>query len=230
MTMNFNFNETAGATQSTNLPQLEGNKIHEVTFKGCELRDIQGVKDTSQTYKVLDVKFTNEKGYYIDTIFEPKPGDEKRQESEVNGKKYVKPSNIENMMLEFKHIIDAINPELGKAIDAKEKTISANNWDGLRKLMVEATKPGIGKTTKIKLIKKKDGNPKFPYFSMIDKDSNRAIVAGNFIGENLYFSTYEQQQITKAENAKPTTQTDEFGLNNSPQISNQNNSDLDFNL
>ena len=44
--MNFNFNETAGASQSQSLPQLQGNAIHEVTFKGCELREIQGVKDT----------------------------------------------------------------------------------------------------------------------------------------------------------------------------------------
>ena len=228
--MNFNFNETAGATQSTSLPQLKGNTIHEVIFKGCELREIQGVKDPSQKYNVLDVKFANDKGYYTETIFEPKFGDDKRPESEYNGKKYIKPSNIENMMLEFKHIIDAVNPELAKAIDNKERTITANSWDGLRKLMVEVTKPGIGKTTKIKLIKAKDGNPRFPYFSIIDKDSNRAVIAGNFIGENLYFSTYEQAQIAKAENAKPTTQTDEFGLSTTSEVSNQDNSDLYFNL
>jgi hypothetical protein len=228
--MNFNFNETAGASQSTSLPQLKGNAIHEVTFKGCELREIIGVKDPSQKYNVLDIKFSNDKGYYTETIFEPKAGDEKRQENEIGGKTYIKPSNIENMMLEFRHIIDAVNPELGKQIDSKEKTISAASWDGLRKLMVEATKSGIGKVVKIKLIKKKDGTPRFPYFSMIDKDSNKAIVAGNFIGENLYFSTYEQQQITKAENANPTAKTDEFGLSSSTETSNQNNSDLDFNL
>ena len=228
--MNFNFNETAGATQSTSLPQLEGNKVHEVIFKGCELREITGVKVPSMKYNVLDIKFANDKGYYTETIFEPKSGDEKRPENEIGGKKYVKPSNIENMMLEFKHIIDAVNPELGAQIDRQEKSIGANSWDGLRKLMVEATKPGIDKTTKIKLIKKKDGNPRFPYFSIIDKDSNKAKVAGNFIGENLYFSTYEQQQIAKAENAKPTAQTDEFGLNSTAQTSDQNNSDLDFNL
>ena len=117
--MNFNFNETAGASQSQSLPQLEGNKVHEVTFKGCELRDITGVKDPSQVYKVLDIKFTTDKGYYTDTVFEPKLGDEKRQENEIGGKKYVKPSNIENMMLEFRHLIDAVNPELGKQIDSK---------------------------------------------------------------------------------------------------------------
>lgn len=228
--MNFNFNETAGASQSQSLPQLEGNKVHEVTFKGCELRDITGVKDPSQVYKVLDIKFTTDKGYYTDTVFEPKLGDEKRQENEIGGKKYVKPSNIENMMLEFRHLIDAVNPELGKQIDSKEKAISASSWDRLRKLMVEATKPGIGINTKIKLIKKKDGNPRFPYFSMVDKDSNKAVVAGNFIGENLYFSTYEQQQIEKANKANPTPATNEFGLDNGTQQSSQNNSDLDFDL
>jgi hypothetical protein len=228
--MNFNFNETAGASQSTSLPQLEGNKVHEVTFKGCELREIIGVKDASAKYNVLDIKFANEKGYYTETIFEPKSGDEKRPETENGGKKYIKPSNIENMMLLFRHLIDTVNPELGKKIDSKEKTISANSWDGLRKLMIEATKEGIGTQTKIKLIKKKDGNPRFPYFSMIDKNTNRAVVAGNFIGDTLYFSTYEQNQISKAENATPTTQTNEFGLDSSINTTSQNNGDLDFEL
>lgn len=228
--MNFNFNETAGATQSTSLPQLKGNDIHEVTFKGCELREIVGVKDPSMKYNVLDIKFSNDKGYYTETIFEPKSGDEKRQETEIGGKKYVKPSNIENMMLEFKHLIDAVNPELGAQIDAKEKSIGAQSWDGLRKLMVEATKSGVDKTTKIKLITKKDGNPRFPYFSIIDKDTNKAKIAGNFIGENLYFSAYEQTQIAKSENAKPTAKTDEFGLSSATETTTQNNSDLDFNL
>lgn len=228
--MNFNFNETAGASQSQSLPQLKGNAIHEVTFKGCEKREIVGVKDTTQRYNVLDIKFTNADGYYTETIFEPKSGDEKRPETEIGGKKYVKPSNIENLMLEFRHLIDAVNPELGKKIDSKEKSISASGWDGLRSLMIEATKEGIGKTVKIKLIKKKDGNPRFPYFSMIDKDTDKAVVAGNFIGDKLYFSTYEQQQIEKAEKANPTAQSNEFGLANQTGGSEQNNSDLDFNL
>lgn len=228
--MNFNFNETAGASQSQSLPQLKGNAIHEVTFKGCEKREITGVKDPTQKYNVLDIKFTNEEGYYTETIFEPKSGDEKRQESEIGGKKYIKPSNIENLMLEFRHLIDAINPELGKQIDSKEKSISAASWDGLRSLMIEATKSGIGKTVKIKLIKKKDGNPRFPYFSMIDKDSNKAIVAGNFIGDKLYFTTYEQEQIKKAENASPTTQSNEFGITGQTEQNNVSNSDLDFKL
>ena len=51
----------------------------------------------SMKYNVLDIKFANNDGYYTETIFEPKSSDEKRQESEIGGKKYVKPSNIENL-------------------------------------------------------------------------------------------------------------------------------------
>lgn len=63
-----------------------------------------GVKDPTQKYNVLDIKFTNADGYYTETAFELKSGDEKRQETEIGGKKYVKPSNIENLMLEFRHL------------------------------------------------------------------------------------------------------------------------------
>lgn len=48
------------------------------------------------------------------------------------------------------------------------------------------------------------------------------------IGDKLYFSTYEQQQIEKAEKAKPTTQSNEFGLTNQTEGSEQNNSDLEL--
>ena len=44
----FNFNITAGASQSTFKPQLSGNEIHEVKFDGAFSEDIQGKKDPSQ--------------------------------------------------------------------------------------------------------------------------------------------------------------------------------------
>ena len=84
--MNFNFNETAGVSQSQSLPQLKGNAIYEVTFKGCEIREIKGVKHVGEIYNVLDIKYANNDGYYTDTIFEPKKGDQKRQETEIGGK------------------------------------------------------------------------------------------------------------------------------------------------
>ncbi len=205
--MNFNFSETAGAAQSSYLPVLVGNAIHAVTFKGVEERDIQGVKDASAVYKVLDIKFGNAKGYFTHTVWEPKQEDFNRRKgtNTTTGAETTSPSNVENMMLLFKHIIDAVNPELGKQIDSKEKKISAPDWIQLRKLMVAATEKFIGKEVNIKLITNKKGETQFPYFSSLTKEAPfTAIVMGNFIGDNVYFSAYEKKQIDKAAAATPT--------------------------
>lgn len=205
--MNFSFESTAGAAQSASLSVLAGGTIHDVTFKGIEERDIVGVKDISAVYKVLDIKFTSPKGYYTETVWEPKSTDFDRRKgtNTKTGAETTSPSNVENMMLLFKHVIDAVNPALGKQIDAKEKKISAPDWIQLRKLMVAATTPGNGTATKIKLITNKKGESQFPYFSMLTKEKPyTAIVAGNFIGDNVYFSAYEKQQIDKAASAIPT--------------------------
>ena len=94
--MNFNFNDAAGITNNPANKSLQPNMIHTVTFDGCEA--IDGVEFKNGTKgNVLDIKFANNDGYYTETIFEPKSSDEKRQESEIGGKKYVKPSNIENL-------------------------------------------------------------------------------------------------------------------------------------
>ena len=68
--MNFNFNETAGKSQSNEKKQLEGNKIHEVIFDGCEIKDLQrmcvqlgGEKWHSIIISIADFKFNVEYNY-----------------------------------------------------------------------------------------------------------------------------------------------------------------------
>ena len=58
--MNYSFEETAGASQSTVRKLFDGNAIYDVTFDGCEARDIQGVQDTTKVFHVLDIKFSND--------------------------------------------------------------------------------------------------------------------------------------------------------------------------
>ena len=103
----FSFNSTAGTSQDTRKPNLEGNKIHDVTFVGCELKDIQGVKEPGKVFKQLILKFENEFGEHQITIWEPKADDFKRGEREYtkkDGEKAKMPtaSNVENLMLLFK--------------------------------------------------------------------------------------------------------------------------------
>ena len=200
----FNFDMTAGTSQTHQ--SLQGNQIHTVTFDGCEARNIQGKQDTTQTYKVLDIKFSNSTGTFVDTIWQPREEDYKDTVGS-NGKPI--PSNVMAMIYKFKHLIDAVNPELGKKIDKKEASIAAPDWDSLRQLMVKATQPGVGTETKIKLVTNNKGEARFPFFARYNS-SGQFFMGTNFIGNNIAWSRYELEQIQKAAEAKPVA-VDSFG-------------------
>ena len=199
--MNFNFEETAGSSQSGVRKIFDGNAIYDVTFDGCEARDIQGVQDPTKTFHVLDIKFSNDDGMFTHTEFEPSPEDMQDTTSAFG---YPQPSRVKSMMLLFKHLIDAVNPDLGKALDNKEKTLNTTSWDALRKLMVAATDPGKGTQTKIKLFKNKNGKAVFPGFFANYSKEGKLYMNTNFIGKNIFFTNKELDRIAKATEAKPT--------------------------
>lgn len=201
--MNFNFEETAGLSQSNTRKVLEGNLIHDVIFDGCEARDFAGQQDSNNMFHVLEIKFHNEEGYFTHTVWEPRDQD---SEDRTNAYGNPQPSNVKVMMYTFKHLIDAVNPELGKKIDDKEEKITMSSWDALRNYMVEATTPGIGKTTKIKLIKNNKGVAQFPYFLSYNRDG-KLYMTTNFIGKGVFFTNRELDKIKKAQTAQPTAVT-----------------------
>lgn len=209
MANNFSFGATANAAQSTAKPRLAGNDIYTVQFDGCVIEDIKGVKDPTQVYKVLKLKFSNENGAFEHTVFEPKSEDFERKSNEFtnkNGKteSIPQPSNVESMMLLFKHAIDTINPVVAKQIDSNEKSLGASSWSDLRTLVGKILDAGTGVTTNIKLLKNNKGEAQFPgFFTGISKEG-KVYVKNNFIGSKLSFSTYEADRIKKEQNAKPT--------------------------
>lgn len=214
--MDFSFSTTAGASQSTTKIKLEGNNIYEVKFAGCELKDIQGVKDPEKVFKQIILKFENEDGVFEHTVWEPRPEDFDRRVTErpnqKTGKvdKITQPSNVESMMLLFKHLIDAVAPVTGKKIDEKQASLGAPNWDALRKLVEEIfTKSNSkGVNTKIKLLKNKEGEAIFPgYFAGLTKEG-LPYVKNNFIGSKIAFSSYELQKMTQATTTNTTRVAD----------------------
>ena len=235
--MNFNFNETAGISQSNNRKQLEGNKIHDVTFDGCEARDIQGVQDPSKVYRVLDIKFSNDDGYFTHTMWEPRDSDMEDTQSSFGPT----PSNVKSMMLLLKHLIDAVNPELGKQIDNKEKTLNSTSWDQLRQMVVKATEPGIGTKTKIKLItrylkskpknvsvKSKENNTTsaFPSYIASYNRTGQLYLRTNFIGDKIFFTNKELEVMKKQITAKP----DVIGTAAVNEKQKETNTDFDIDL
>jgi hypothetical protein len=229
MTMDgFNFNITANASQSTFKPQLPGNEIHEVRFDGIVSEDVQGRKEPDKTFRVLRIKFSNDKGQFEHTIFEPRPEDSKRRENTVvkDGKEQKIPSasNKENMMLLLKHLIDAVLPEVGKKIDKGEVTLGGKDWEQFRNNVVAILNKGIGATVKIKLVKDQEGKVIFPrYFTGINQEG-RAYVRNNFIGSNLAFTAYEKSNMNNEAKATPTKVDDEMDF---PEVGNL---DLDFDV
>lgn len=206
----FSFQTTAGASQSTAKSRLAGNNIYAVKFDGCEIVDIQGVKDTSMTYRVLKLKWSNEDGTFEHTVFEPQEKDFARTENDYKDsktgemKKIPQTSGVENMMLLFKHAIDTINPKIAKAIDEQTQNLGAKDWDSMRKLVSQILDAGKGIEMQIKLLRNSKGEAIFPgFFAGITKES-KAYVKNNFIGNKLAFSAYEQTRISNEASAKPT--------------------------
>lgn len=235
--MSFSFNTTAGTSQSTAKPKLTGNNIYDVIFEACEKKDIAGVKDPTALYKQLIIRFSNENGVFEHTVWEPKPDDFNRRESEFKNKagnieKIPQASNVESMMLLFKHLIDSVTPAVAEAIDKKEKSLAAANWDELRDLIIKITSKSAGVKTQIKLLKNKDGEAIFPgFFTGLTKEGV-VYVKNNFIGQKLSFTTYEMQRIKAESTAKPTP-VSSFGgsLGNSDLASVSSNTEgLDLNF
>lgn len=205
----FSFDATAGASQSTTKPRLPGNNIYAVKFDGCEIKDIQGVKDPTALYKVLSLKFSNDDGSYDHTVFEPKGEDYKRTDKEFTNKngnveKIPQASGVESMMLFLKHLIDAVNPTIAKQIDSGERKLGAKSWDELRNLITNILNSSKGAQTKIKLLKNKSGDAIFPgFFTAVNRDG-KAYIRNNFIGEKIAFTAYEMDRIKNENTAKPT--------------------------
>lgn len=228
----YSFNTTAGASQSTVKPKLAGNSIYSVKFTECELKDVQGVKDTEKVYKQLILKFENEDGAFEHTVWEPRPEDFERKDSEIKNKngmleKIPNPSGVETMMLLFKHAIDSINPTVAKQIDTKEKSLGASDWESLRTLVSKILNAGKNTPTKIKLLKNKNGEAVFPgFFSGLTRDG-KAFIRNNFIGDKVSFSSYEVDRIKKEASATPTPATS-FTPNDSFVVPGSAGDDLDM--
>lgn len=231
MSQSFNFGITAGASQSSVKPSLKGNEIHQVKFDGAESTEFEGKQIAGKIYKVLKLKFSNDEGVFEHIIFEPEEKDFERQSREYTNDKgesttITSPSNVENLMLLVKHLIDAVLPEFGAKIDSGEQVFGGKDWEQLRSNIVLVLEKAIDTETSIKLINDNKGVARFPgFFTGLNKDG-KAYVRNNFIGKNLGFSSYETQRMNTQATAKPTS-PESFDL-----VTPQNNEgiDLDFDI
>ena len=76
---------------------------------------------------------------------------------------------------------------------------------------IKVLEPAMGKETKLKLMGRTDesGNvhATLPKFLSYNRDG-QLYISTNFIGDRVFFSTYEEGQVQKFKNAKPTAMPD----------------------
>lgn len=200
----FNFGISKESAVRNVRPQLKPWNIYDVKFMGCEVREFPGKKDPSVTYKVLDIKFENEDGYFTVTRFFPKEGDDKRREVDTkNGGKRELASNFEELMNIVKQTAEVLNPEGFKKmseISSKFKT-----FDDVAKALIAITDKVKGRETKIKLVgRNRDNRVVAEIPNITSVFDGVATIIDNYIGNKLFFSDYEEGRRADYMRSKPT--------------------------
>lgn len=207
--MAFNFGISAESAVRNSRRSLAPWGIYDVKFMGCEVREFAGKKDPSQSYKVLDIKFENEDGYFTVTSFFPKEGDDVRRTYEgKNGGTVELPSNFETLMTIVKQTAEVLNPAGYEKM--QKASGSFRSFDDVAKALITVTNAVKGSTTKLKLIgKNRDGKvvADIPRLVGINKQGE-SFVADNYIGSKLFFTDYEETQRENYTKATPTKMED----------------------
>lgn len=227
MSMNFNLSNTNGT--SSIKPRLKPWEIHTVLFKGVTYSEFAGKKDPSTTWKTMKISFENENGVYEETIFCPKEGDDVRPVTSNGEVERENPSNLEKFKFMLAHVGEQLSPK--KYEKFKSMTFALpDEFEKLAKTFIEITKDAVNKQTKLKLIANKKGEPCLPYFVNISKAGD-AYISNNWLGDKVFFSDYETNQMNKQKSNGPTdmpgTSSDDFGVAGDAASA---NSDLDFDV
>ena len=200
----FNFGISKESAVKTVRPQLKPWNIYDVKFMGCEVREFAGKKDPSVTYKVLDIKFENEEGYFTVTKFFPKAGDDVRREVDTkNGGKRELASNFEELMNIVKQTAEVLTPEGFKKMS--ELSPKFKSFDDVAKTLIAVTDKVKGCETKIKLVGRNRDNrivAEIPNITSVF--DGVATITDNYIGSKLFFSDYEESKHAEYLKSKPT--------------------------
>ena len=209
----FNFGTLATTQATSNVSyRLKPWGIYPVKFTGARKEVIQGRKDPSMTYEILKVRFDGEDGYYEESIFYPKPGDEKRPVyTSREGHEYEGASSFDRTMTFIAQVAEVLNPEGFKKMQAASSKFKS--FDDVVTAFIKITDPVKGKDTNLKLVGKtqKDGTvvAVLPKFVAISKTGEK-FTCDNFVGDKLFFSAYEEKKKAEYANAKPTDMSNDI--------------------
>ena len=207
--LDFSINSSVSPV-SNSIKQLAPFAIYDVKYEKSEIVEFDGKKDPSQHYKTLRVRFSNADGYYEETIFFPTPADGEPKEYErPDGTKQKFPSNWDRIKFFMAQVMTVLNPEgYKKFCEASSKF---KDFEMMANAFIKVLEPAIGKETKLKLMGRTDesGNvhATLPKFLSYNRDG-QLYISTNFIGDRVFFSTYEEGLVQKFKNAKPTAMPD----------------------
>ena len=207
---NLNFGSLATAQGvATGSKRLKSWEIHKVKFMGCKVETLQGKKDPTAQYKLLVTRFENDNGYFEERTFFPNEDSATRPTfKNANGHEYEVASNWEQIQTFIMQLLANINPD--KVANFQAASSKFKSFDDVCTALIKLTDPHKGKEVFIKLIGKtdKDGrvNPAIPRICGVNKEGV-LFVSDNFISTKegvLGFSDYEEGQMKKLKDAKPT--------------------------
>ena len=200
----FNFGISKDSAVKIVRPQLKPWNIYDVKFMGCEVREFAGKKNPNEVYKVLDIKFENEDGYFTVTKFFPKQGDDVRREVDAkNGGKRELASNFEELMNVVKQTAEVLNPEGFKKMS--ELSSKFKSFDDVANTLVKITDKVKGCETKIKLVgRNRDNRVVAEIPNITGVFDGVATITDNYIGNKLFFSDYEEKKRAEYLNSAPT--------------------------
>lgn len=202
----FNFGSLATTQATSNVQQrLKPWGIYPVKFAGARKETIQGKKDPSATYEILKVRFDGEDGYYEESIFYPKDGDDQRPTyTSKDGHEYQGASSFDRTMTFIAQVAEVLNPEGFKKM--QEASSKFKSFDDVVKAFITITDKVKGKETHLKLVgRTQNGNvvAALPKFVAVNKNGEK-FTCDNFLGDKLFFSAYEETKKAEYLNAKPT--------------------------
>lgn len=210
---------------STASRSLKPYGIYEVTLKDISLKDIQGKKDPNAVYHTMHLEFEGEEGTYQENLFIPSTQEDATRPTYQNaaGHEYQRPSRFENYQYTLMQIVEAINPTGAEKIKANASKIKS--MDDFNKLIIQALSNKKDVKVNLKLVGRTVNGTVYaqlPNSCGINKAGE--VFPTNFIGKDLFFSNYEQQQADAYKNAKPTTMSADVLTPDTPETD-----DLDFN-
>lgn len=202
----FNFGSLATTQATSNVQQrLKPWGIYPVKFSGARKETIKGKKDPNAVYEILKVRFDGADGYYEESIFYPKDGDEKRPiRTSKEGHEYQGASSFDRTMTFIAQVAEVLNPEGFKKMQAASAKF--RSFDDVVNAFIKITDSAKGKETNLKLVgRTQDGNvvASLPKFVAINKNGEK-FTCDNFVGDKLFFSAYEESKKVEYLNAKPT--------------------------